>query len=129
MRPEEFQRPVPGMVMVPVKVGEALGAREDKSWSPVLEPDKVVMPNLDLIVAAVSSPVLEPLKERLGTFPNPTIADVMPETVPVKVGLANIVVLLSLVTFPKPTIADVMPETVLLCRKHFFSAKRPSRYA
>jgi len=37
------------------------------------------------------------------TFPSPTIVGVIPETVPVKTGEANMVALLSLVTFPKLT--------------------------
>ena len=56
--------------------------------------------------------MLEPEKERLGTLPRPTMVEVIPETIPVKVGEANMVVLLSLVTLPSPTIIAVIPETV-----------------
>ena len=64
----------------------------------------------------------------LFTFPSPTIAAVMPETVPVKVGdavlafkpkAAKVAVETGLrasevlSTFPRPTMAFVIPETVL----------------
>jgi hypothetical protein len=63
----------------------------------------------------------------LFTFPSPTIADVMPETVPVKVGDAMLAFNPSaaevavetglfasevLSTFPNPTMAAVIPPTV-----------------
>ena len=52
-------------------------------------PDEAT-PSFVLIVVCVSSPVFVPLKERFGTFPKPTIAEVIPDTVPVNVGLFNL---------------------------------------
>ena len=48
--------------------------------------------------------------ELLSTLPKPTIALLTPLTVPVNVGLENIVAFDSFVTFPRPTFVAVVPE-------------------
>ena len=50
--------------------------------------------------------------DSLVTLPNATMVFVIPVTVPVNAGLANIVAFDSLVTLPKPTIEAVIPVTV-----------------
>ena len=97
-----------GAVSVPVKVGEANGAKRFKAVCVAVE------------IGFARSWVLS-------TLPRPTMPAVMPETVPVKVGDANgarrlsavcVAVLIGfarswvLSTFPSPTMAAVTPETV-----------------
>jgi hypothetical protein len=79
------------------KAGEA--PRLARVWSPVLDPDSVVIPSLVLIVAVVSSPVLVP--ERLDA-----------PSAPVKVILSEVVsIVMAFVFVPLPSMNDpyIMP--------------------
>jgi hypothetical protein len=97
---------LPVIDIVPVRVGED----EDILLLNVFQSvevrypsnKEVALPNFDFIDVDVSSPVFEPEKDKFGTFESPIISFVIPEIVPVKVGLVNIVALDSFVTFPSP---------------------------